>query len=106
MPGNEQLFIQNAMTQLEHRIRSSALDEPTQDAIVQRLHAVDATLIEQLCNNASHTLTAVNISYLYMFLAGVDTQTVALIFHIEPGTVYTIRYRLRASFRTDTMLPF
>jgi ABC-type proline/glycine betaine transport system permease subunit len=100
------LFIQNAKTQLEHRIQSSALGGDARSAVHNRVVDVDVTLVAHLCSQSLRSLTTTNLSYILCFLAGLDTQTIATIFMIEPASVYSVRYRLRAYFPKKTILPF
>lgn len=100
------LFIQNAKTQLEHRVQSSALGRELIYVVQQRIIDVDVTLVAHLCDQSLRSLTTTNLSYILCFLAGLDTQTIATIFMIEPASVYSVRYRLRAYFPKKTILPF
>ena len=102
----KQLFIQNAKTQLEHRVQSSALGRDLIHVVQQRIIDVDVTLAAHLCDQSLRSLTTTNLSYILCFLAGLDTQTIATIFMIEPASVYSVRYRLRAYFPKKTILPF
>ena len=100
------LFIQNAKTQLEHRIQSSTLGRDVRSVVQERVADVDITLTMHLCNQSLRTLTITNLSYILCFLAGLDTQTIATVFMIEPASVYSVRYRLRAYCPKKTILPF
>lgn len=100
------LFIQNVKTRLEHRIQSSALGRDVRSIVQQCIVDVDITLVMHLCDQSLRTLTTTNLSYILCFLAGLDTQTIATIFMIEPASVYSVRYRLRAYFPKETILPF
>ena len=102
----KQLFIQNAKTQLEQRIQSSALGKDAISVVQQRIVNVDITLVAYLCECSERTLTATNLSYILCFLAGLDTQTIATVFMIEPASVYSVRYRLRACFPKHVVMPF
>jgi len=103
---NKQLIIQNALTQLNHRIKSSSLNQDAKNSVWERVNGVDIQLLERLCSQSSRPLTVINLLYVLCFLAGLDTQTIAAIFTIESGTVYSVRYRLRAYFPADVFLPF
>ena len=100
------LFIQNAKTQLEQRIQSSTLGKDVIPVVLQRVVNVDVALVAHLCDLSLRTLTATNLSYILCFLAGLDTQTIATIFVIEPASVYSVRYRLRAYFPKHVVMPF
>ena len=44
--------------------------------------------------------------YILCFAAGMSVEDVADLFHIEPASVYTVRYRLRKKFPADSMFPY
>ena len=100
------LIIQNALTQLENQIHTSSLSADVKSSTLASVRGVDIELIVNLCERASTPLTKGNLLYVVCFLAAVDTQVIASIFHVEPATVYTVRYRLRARFNTTSMSPF
>lgn len=103
---SKKLIIQNALTQLSHRVNSSLLSGTARGAAVERIESVDTQLLVRLCSESTRPLTTTNLLYIICFLAGLDTQTIAVIFGIEIGTVYSVRYRLRAYFPADIFLPF
>jgi hypothetical protein len=100
------LIIQNALTQLESQIHSSFLSQETKSGVLELVRGVDIELIANLSERASTPLTKGNLLYIICFLAGIDTQVIASIFHVEPATVYTVRYRLRARFSGISVSPF
>lgn len=100
------LIIQNALTQLEGQIHSSSLSADVKSRALTSVRRVDVELILHLCDRASTPLTNANLLYIVCFLAGVDTQVIANVFHVEPATVYTVRYRLRARFNEIGVSPF
>ena len=100
------LIIQNALTQLESQIHSSSLSQEAKSSILELVRGVDVELISNLLERASTPLTKGNLLYIICFLAGIDTQVIASIFHVEPATVYTVRYRLRARFSGINVSPF
>ena len=104
--NGKQLLISNAKTQLEHRIQSSTLGKETMKLVRQHVLDVDNSLVLHLCNTSLRTLTSTNLAYILCFLAALDTHTIAAIFMIEPASVYSVRYRLRAYFPKDILLPF
>ena len=100
------LIIQNALTQLEGQIHSSSLSADVKNRAMTSVRAVEVELILNLYECASAPLTKANLLYIVCFLAGIDTQVIASIFHVEPATVYTVRYRLRSRFNTISVSPF
>lgn len=103
---SKRLMIQNALTQLNHRVKVSSLNEDAKSLVWECVKGIDIQLLERLCSSAYHPLTRTNLLYVICFLAGLNTQTIALVFGIEIGTVYSVRYRLRAYFPADVILPF
>ena len=100
------LIIQNALTQLEGQIHTSSLSTDVKSSTLTSVRGVDVELILNLCERASTPLTKANLLYIVCFLASIDTQVIASIFHVEPATVYTVRYRLRARFNALGVSPF
>ena len=100
------LIIQNALTQLEGQIHTSSLAADVKSRALTSVRRVDVELILNLCDRASTPLTNANLLYIVCFLAGIDTQVIASVFHVEPATVYTVRYRLRARFNKIGVSPF
>ncbi|MBP3574013.1 MAG: hypothetical protein J6J71_05360 [Prevotella sp.] len=100
------LIIQNALTQLEGQIHTSSLSADVKNRALTSVRAVDVELILNLYECASAPLTKANLLYIVCFLAGIDTQVIASIFHVELATVYTVRYRLRSCFNTISVSPF
>lgn len=100
------LIIQNALTQLEGQIHTSSLSADVKSRALTSVRRVDVELILNLCDRASTPLTNANLLYIVCFLAGIDTQVIASVFHVEPATVYTVRYRLRARFNKIGVSPF
>lgn len=102
-----QLIIQNAITRLIHQINSCvALSEQDRSATIARVQSVDVALLEQLSSHSARPLTVTNLLYIICFLAGLETQLIAVLFAIEVATVYSVRYRLRAYFSSCAILPF
>ncbi|MGM9693464.1 MAG: hypothetical protein ACI3YC_00440 [Alloprevotella sp.] len=60
----------------------------------------------RLMQKAEKPLTIVDKKYLLCFLQGEDVKTIAARFHVEPASVYTVRYRMKKKFPKDENLPF
>ena len=44
--------------------------------------------------------------YLLLFMEGKSTEEIAAIMHVEPNSVYTMKYRIRKKFPDDYIFPF
>jgi hypothetical protein len=102
----EQLLIQNAITKLEMHIKSSSLPPEVKELSLNQIHSIDISLLSDLSSRATPPLTRNNLSYILCFLAGLSTKVIAAIFNVEPATVHTSRYRLRARFVKTGILTF
>lgn len=100
------LIIQNSFTQLIHRVNTSSLSVKEKNLVIERIRGVDVALLEGVCKQSLRPLTTTNLLYIICFFAGIETKIIALIFAIELGTVYSVRYRLRAYFSSNVILPF
>ena len=61
------LIIQNAQTQLEAQIRTSALSLELKNCTLEAVRGVDIELILNLCERASTPLTKGNLLYMLCF---------------------------------------
>lgn len=64
---------------------------------INHLQALDWENLAQLCSQGSR-LTNMDKRYILCFSAGMSVGEIADLFHIEPASVYTVRYRLRKKF--------
>ena len=69
------------------------------------LDRVDLTLLENIISQSTQPLTLIDKRYLVCFLAGLKANDIASLFHVEPASVYTVRYRLKKKFPKTTQLP-
>lgn len=51
-------------------------------------------------------LSPIEKKYLALFMEGKSTEAIAELMHVEPATVYTMKYRIRKKFPADYSLPF
>lgn len=70
------------------------------------LQDVPSGNLEPLLQAAEKPLSPVEKKYLVLFIEGKTTEEIADIMHVEPATVYTMKYRIRKKFPTDYTLPF
>ena len=64
---------------------------------IARLQTLDIENIAHLCAQGNR-LTNMDKRYILCFASGMSVEDVADLFHIEPASVYTVRYRLRKKF--------
>lgn len=88
-----QLLADNLIKQLQQLPASCAYKVHS----IDRLQQLDLEHILQLCAQGSR-LTNMDKRYILCFAAEMSVEDVANLFHIEPVSVYTVRYRLRKKF--------
>ena len=88
-----QLLADNLIKQLQQLPASCAYKVHS----IDRLQQLDLEHILQLCAQGSR-LTNMDKRYILCFAAEMSVEDVANLFHIEPASVYTVRYRLRKKF--------
>ena len=72
---------------------------------INRLQTLDWENVLQLCAQGNR-LTNMDKRYILCFAAGMSVEEIADLFHIEPASVYTVRYRLRKKFPANSMFPY
>ena len=90
-----QLLADNLIKQLQQLPASCAYKVHS----IARLQQLNLEHILQLCARGSR-LTNMDKRYILCFAAEMSVEDVANLFHIEPASVYTVRYRLRKKFPT------
>ena len=91
-----ELLIDNLIQQLQALPAEKPYKEPT----IQRLKSLDTKRLSNLFTQGRQ-LTNMDKRYLLCFAAGMTVEQIAHLFHIEPASVYTVRYRLRKKFPAD-----
>ena len=57
-------------------------------------------------HDAVKPLSNMEKKYLLLFMEGKSVEEVSLIMHVEPASVYTMRYRIKKKFPDNYNLPF
>ena len=68
--------------------------------------APSSARINALLQAASKPLSPTEKKYLQLFSEGKTTEEISEIMHVEPSSVYTMRYRVRKKFPEGYNLPF
>lgn len=102
----QQVYIETQIEHLRILITSSSIAPNLKAGLLERLNLLQWRQVETLCNTASKPITATNLRYILTFLIDMEVCDVANLFHVDTGSVYSVRYRLRKLFPQQTMLPF
>lgn len=57
-------------------------------------------------HDAVKPLSNMEKKYLLLFMEGKSVEEVSLVMHVEPSSVYTMRYRIKKKFPDNYNLPF
>ena len=60
----------------------------------------------QIISSAQKPLSAVERKYVLLFMSGKSTEEIADAMHVEPASVYTMKYRIKKKYPADFPLPF
>lgn len=75
-------------------------------AVQQITDKVDIKVAGTIFNAATVPLSVVERCYIMLFLSGASTGEIARVMHVERGSVYTMKYRLKKKFPREFPLPF
>ena len=65
---------------------------------------VDIKHIHSIVNKSISPLTAMDIRYIICFTSGLKPAQIAQMMNVEPGSVYTVRYRLKKKLGADVLM--
>lgn len=78
--------------------RVANLPLPPQEAL--------SSSIDPVLQAAIKPLSSIEKKYLALFMEGKSTEKIAEIMHVEPATVYTMKYRIKKKYPADYPFPF
>ena len=61
---------------------------------------------KSILSSAVKPLSAIERKYFILFMDGKSTEEIAEAMHVEPSSVYTMKYRIRKKFPEGFRLPF
>lgn len=61
---------------------------------------------EQILLSTIRPLSPTEKKNFYLFMDGKSTEEIAVAMHVEPSSVYTVKYRIKKKFPEDFSLPF
>lgn len=100
------VYIETQMEHLRLLIHSSSLPPRLKEELAERLSVLQPSRVENLCASAIKPLTPTNIRYILTFMIHMEVGDVAKLFHVDTGSVYSVRYRLRKMFPPMPVSPF
>lgn len=95
-----------AVEKMKAVVASARLDPSVRDEYVKRLSGLDLGGFEHQFATSISQMTQMDIKYILCFYLEFEARDIATIFHVEPASVYTVRYRLRKKFRDNPSFQF
>ena len=68
--------------------------------------SVSADTARKVFSSAQKPLSAVERKYILLFMSGKSTEEIAGAMHVEPASVYTMKYRIKKKYPDSFPLPF
>ena len=96
-----QLLAENLIKQMEE----SPVNPSCKAEIISRFRNLNIPSLSGFFAQATR-LTTMDKRYILCLAAGMSVEQIAELFHIEPASVYTVRYRLRKKFPADCEFPY
>jgi cell division protein FtsB len=94
----EQKLTQTMVEKLTEWISKSAMEKPKRDFYLKQLSKLDIDLLEQGYLFADEKISTMEMKYIVCFAINMDVKDTSLLFNVEPGTVRTVRYRIKKKF--------
>ncbi len=92
------------LEKLRSDIASLPASNPSRKAALEALSRPDLPeRAESVFSSAQKPLSSMDRKYLYCILAGLSVEQIAVLFNIQPESVYTVRYRLRRKFASSDL---
>ena len=91
--------------QMQYSAAVEALVE-TDDDIRALTEKVAPESANKVFSAALKPLSAVERKYILLFMSGKSTEEIATAMHVEPASVYSMKYRIKKKFPADYPLPF
>lgn len=85
-------------TEVKQQVESSELPTSLQERYLNALAHFDKRRFEEVGSMAKHRLTESDKRYMICFIVGMSMADIATIFHVEPTSLYTMKYRIKKKF--------
>lgn len=84
--------------EVKQQVESSELSPNLQSRYLSALDHFDKRRFEEVGHMAKRDLTETDKRYMICFIVGMSITDIATIFHVEPTSLYTMKYRLKKKF--------
>ncbi len=91
---------------LKSIISLSHLSERSKKTYITTLEGFSTEDVERVFASASTPLTNTDRKYVTCFMMRMSTLDICSLFHVEPASVYVVRYRVKKKFSNPDSLPF
>lgn len=84
--------------EVKQQVETSELPRGLQERYLNALAHFDRRRFEEVGHMARRTLTESDKRYMICFIVGMSMADIATIFHVEPTSLYTMKYRIKKKF--------
>lgn len=84
--------------EVRQQVESSELPTNVQERYLNAIAHFDKRRFEEVRNMAKRTLTESDKRYMICFIVGMSITDIATVFHVEPTSLYTMKYRIKKKF--------
>ena len=93
--------VKNTIEKMAQLVSASLIEKEDKKIYLERLSKMDSKLFENAYQNSKLKITGMDMKYIICFAANIDVKDICLLFHIEPASVHTVRYRIKKKFAKD-----
>jgi hypothetical protein len=97
----EQNTVQWAVEKITGIIETSVIVPAKKEQYFATLKGKHFGILENTIASCTGKITAMDLKYTVCFAIDMDVKDIALMFNIEPASVYTVRYRIRRKYKTE-----
>lgn len=83
------------LCKLQNTLSESRLSLEVKQKYINNLETLDVEKLNVYLSETKVKLSSMDVKYICCFYIGMETKDIANVFHIEPASVNTVRYRLR-----------
>ncbi|MCL2510598.1 MAG: hypothetical protein FWF09_00950 [Bacteroidales bacterium] len=94
----EQKLTKTLIGKLSELISKSVIEKSKKDLYLHQLSELDVDVLEQGYLSAEEKISTMDMKYIVCFAIEMDVKDMSLLFNVEPGSIRTVRYRIKKKF--------
>jgi hypothetical protein len=82
------------------------MEKSRRDFYIRQLSELDVDTLEQGYLSAHEKISTMDMKYIICFAIKMDVKDMSLLFNVEPGSIRTVRYRIKKKFGEKNTFKF